>query len=90
MKLQENIKRNLCPSLESLKGGTFLLSPPPRINQAGDNSQGGGTHTPVPPVSALVYKYEHICTRADAGEGKGVSHPSNIREDSPPLRIVPD
>ena len=54
MKLQENIKRNLCPSLESLKGGTFLLSPPPRINQAGDNSQGGGTHTPVPPVSALV------------------------------------
>ena len=58
-------EKNLCPPPESLRGGTFWLSPP-WIAQAGDNSQGGDSPPPEiaqggdsplvpPPVSALVY-----------------------------------
>ena len=57
-------EKNLCPPPESLRGGTFWLSPP-WIAQAGDNSQGGDSPPPEiaqggdsplvpPPVSALV------------------------------------
>ena len=56
---------DFCPPPESLRGGTFWLSPP-WIAQAGDNSQGGDSPPPEiaqggdsplfpPPVSALVH-----------------------------------
>ena len=69
MNLQENIEKKIfVPPPESLRGGTFLLSPP-WIAQAGDNSQGGDSPPPEiaqggdsplfsPPVSALVYVYK--------------------------------
>ena len=38
-------EKNLCPPPESLRGGTFWLSPP-WIAQAGDNSQGGDSPPP--------------------------------------------
>ena len=72
MSLQENIKKKIfVPPPESLRGGTFWLSPP-WIAQAGDNSQGGDSPPPEiaqggdsplvpPPVSALVYIYIYVC-----------------------------
>ena len=61
-------EKNLCPPPESLRGGTFWLSPP-WIAQAGDNFQGGdsphpeiaqGGDSPLfpPPVSALEHVFE--------------------------------
>ena len=61
-------EKNLCPPPESLRGGTFWLSPP-WIAQAGDNSQGGDSPPPeiaqggdsplVPPLYPLLYIYVH-------------------------------
>ena len=59
-------EKNLCPPPESLRGGTFWLSPP-WIAQAGDNSQGGDSPPPeiaqggdsplVPPLYPLLLAY---------------------------------
>ena len=49
-------EKNLCPPPESLRGGTFWLSPP-WIAQAGDNSQGGTVPYPPPCIRSCSYVY---------------------------------